>query len=124
MSRNHWQVINHHKEGKAGEGRHQTFAVSQVDPIIISTALKSAKLIGDGLYGVDIKVVGNKPFVVEVNDNPNIDAGVEDEVLGNSLYYTIMEEFTNRIDRLKARKDKDLIPQLETPKLLKMQVGR
>ena len=59
-----------------------------------------------------------------MNDNPNIDVGVEDEVLKDSLYYTIMEEFTNRIDKLKARKDKEPSPVLETLKVLKMQVGR
>ncbi len=123
MSRNHWQIINHHKVGKAGEGSHQTYAVSQVEPIIINTALKAAKLIGDGLYGVDIKVVGNKPYVVEVNDNPNIESGVEDEVLKDTLYNTIMEEFANRIDKLKARKEKDVTSPLVAMKILKMQVG-
>jgi glutathione synthase/RimK-type ligase-like ATP-grasp enzyme len=71
MSRNHWQIIDHNHAGKAGEGAHKTYPVEQVEPFIINTALKAAKLIGDGLYGVDIKVVGKKPFVVEVNDNPN-----------------------------------------------------
>ena len=42
---------------------------------VVSTALKAANLIGDGLYGVDIKQVGRKCYVIEVNDNPNIDAG-------------------------------------------------
>jgi glutathione synthase/RimK-type ligase-like ATP-grasp enzyme len=105
MSRNHWQVINHHQEGKAAEGAHKTFAIQDVDPVITSTALKAAKLIGDGLYGVDIKVIGGKPFVVEVNDNPNIDSGVEDAVLKDHLYQVIMDEFANRIDRLKMRKE-------------------
>ena len=105
MSRNHWQVINHHQEGKAAEGAHKTFAIQDVDPVITSTALKAAKLIGDGLYGVDIKVIGGKPYVVEVNDNPNIDSGVEDAVLKDQLYQVIMDEFANRIDRLKMRRE-------------------
>jgi glutathione synthase/RimK-type ligase-like ATP-grasp enzyme len=105
MSRNHWQVINHHQEGKISEGAHQTFDVNEVEPFIINTALKAAKLIGDGLYGVDIKVVNGRPYVVEVNDNPNIDAGVEDDVLKDSLYGAIMGEFLRRIERLKMRKD-------------------
>ena len=57
------------------------------------------------LQGVDIKVLDDKPYVVDVNDNPNIDAGVEDTVLKDNLYETIMDEFVNRIDRLKMRKD-------------------
>jgi glutathione synthase/RimK-type ligase-like ATP-grasp enzyme len=120
MSRDHWQVINHHQEGKAKEGAHKTYAIEEVDPIIISTALKSARLIGDGLYGVDIKAVGGEPYVVEVNDNPNIDVGVEDGILKEVLYTTIMDEFVNRIDKLKMRKDQ-VFP-AEAVKLLNLQV--
>jgi glutathione synthase/RimK-type ligase-like ATP-grasp enzyme len=124
MSRNHWQIINHNHDGKAGEGAHLTYHVNQVEPYIINTALKAAKLIGDGLYGVDIKVVGKKPYVVEVNDNPNIDVGVEDQVLKDALYNTIMEEFVNRIDKLKARKDREPAMPAEIVKLLNLQVVR
>jgi glutathione synthase/RimK-type ligase-like ATP-grasp enzyme len=124
MSRNHWQIINHHSDGKTGEGAHLTYHVNQVEPFIINTALKAAKLIGDGLYGVDIKVVGKKPYVVEVNDNPNIDVGVEDQVLKDSLYNTIMEEFVNRIDKLKMRKDREPAMPAEIVKLLNLQVVR
>lgn len=120
MSRNHWQVINHRLEGKAAEGAHKTYPIEVVEPVIINTALKAAKLIGDGLYGVDIKVIGNQPFVVEVNDNPNIDNGVEDGVLKDTLYQVIMDEFANRIDRIKMRKDQAL--PAEAVKLLNLQV--
>jgi glutathione synthase/RimK-type ligase-like ATP-grasp enzyme len=123
MSRNHWQVINHHGN-EPSEGAHKTYAVGEVDPLVISTALKAAKVIGDGLYGVDIKVMGGKPFVVEVNDNPNIDAGVEDGVLRDTLYAAVMEEFVNRIDRLKMRRDKDQVLPAEAVKLLNLQMVR
>jgi len=58
--------------------------------------------IGDGLYGVDLKQVGNKVFVIEVNDNPNIDAGFEDEVLQDELYLRVVEVFLKRIERRKT----------------------
>lgn len=48
--------------------------------------MKTANLIGDGLYGVDLKQAGDKVVVIEVNDNPNIDCGVEDVYLGDDLY--------------------------------------
>jgi len=41
-------------------------------------ALKACKVIGHGLYGVDIKEAAGKYVVVEVNDNPSIYAGYED----------------------------------------------
>ncbi len=42
------------------------------------TALKACKVVGKGLYGVDIKEVDGDYVVVEVNDNPSIYAGYED----------------------------------------------
>ena len=68
----------------------------------VSAALKAANLIGDGLYGVDVKESNKKFYVIEVNDNPNIDAGVEDAVLREELYNRIMEVFLDRIERSKA----------------------
>ena len=47
-----------------------------------------------------VKIVcGNRIVVIEVNDNPSIDAGVEDEYLGEDLYRRIMEEFLRRLER-------------------------
>ena len=50
-----------------------------------------------GLYGVDLKQVGDAVYVIEVNDNPNIDAGNEDQVLGEALYREVMGVFVRRI---------------------------
>jgi len=58
----------------------------------------AANLIGDSLYGVDVKQVENKFYVIEVNDNPNIDAGVEDATLKDELYFRIMRVFLRRIE--------------------------
>ncbi|MCS7122167.1 MAG: RimK family alpha-L-glutamate ligase [Archaeoglobaceae archaeon] len=43
-----------------------------------NVALKAAKSVGDGLYGIDIKEVNGKFYVIEVNDNPSIGHGWED----------------------------------------------
>jgi glutathione synthase/RimK-type ligase-like ATP-grasp enzyme len=51
------------------------------------------------LYGVDIKSQGSKHYVIEVNDNPNIDFGIEDALLGETLYQQIMNVFLQRIRR-------------------------
>ena len=55
------------------------------------------ELIGRGLYGVDIKEVEDRCYMIEVNDNPNIDAGNEDQVLGDALYREVMGVFARRI---------------------------
>jgi glutathione synthase/RimK-type ligase-like ATP-grasp enzyme len=66
---------------------------------LLRTAVKAANLIGDGLYGVDLKEYGEGQYsVIEVNDNPSIDAGVEDELLMDDLYRAIMRVFRNRLE--------------------------
>jgi glutathione synthase/RimK-type ligase-like ATP-grasp enzyme len=71
----------------------------EVPKPVLQAAIKAAKAVGDGLYGVDIKQVGNAVYVIEVNDNPSIDAGVEDKYLGKALYELIMQEFANRLEQ-------------------------
>jgi len=39
--------------------------------------------------------------VIEVNDNPSIDFGVEDRVLKDELYNTIMKNFYNKVKQMK-----------------------
>jgi glutathione synthase/RimK-type ligase-like ATP-grasp enzyme len=63
-----------------------------------------ANLIGDGLYGVDMKQIGDKAYVVEINDNPNIDSGVEDTLLKDNLYLTVMQVFLKRIEERKRER--------------------
>ncbi len=99
MSRGHWQIYKHSDGGKVQSGDFETLPVQQAPPKVIKTALKAANLIGDSLYGVDVKQSGERVVVIEVNDNPNIDHGVEDKFLGDDLYHTVMEEFLRRMER-------------------------
>jgi glutathione synthase/RimK-type ligase-like ATP-grasp enzyme len=50
-----------------------------------------------------VKQSGMDFYVIEVNDNPNIDAGVEDQILGDEIYRRIMDGFLRRIEQRKAR---------------------
>jgi glutathione synthase/RimK-type ligase-like ATP-grasp enzyme len=98
----HWQIIKRDSTGrKTDDGESQTLPVEHAPAGLIRTALRSANLIGDGLYGVDIKQVREKFYVIEVNDNPNIDAGCEDTVLKDELYRRIMRVFLRRIEQQK-----------------------
>lgn len=98
MAGQHWQIYDHTKTGVQQTGEADCWPVDSAPSEIVKTALKAANLIGDGLYGVDLKDVGGKPIVIEVNDNPSIDAGVEDAVLGDELYLRIMRSFLRRLD--------------------------
>jgi glutathione synthase/RimK-type ligase-like ATP-grasp enzyme len=52
--------------------------VPEAPPHIVATAVAAANAIGGGLYGVDLKDVNGRAVVIEVNDNPTINAGEED----------------------------------------------
>ena len=101
MSRGHWQIVNH-KAGGEVIGECRTLPVQDAPRAVVELAQKTASLIGDGLYGVDLKEVGGEVVVIEVNDNPNLDAGIEDACLKDDLYRQVLEEFIRRLE-LKRR---------------------
>ena len=72
MAQNHWQIYNWDAKQEKIEGETEAIPITEVPEAIIKTALKSTRFIGDGLYGVDIKNCGDKNYVIEVNDNPNV----------------------------------------------------
>jgi glutathione synthase/RimK-type ligase-like ATP-grasp enzyme len=98
MVRNHWQIYNHQGD-RFSSGGFATMPTFEVPKPVLQAAVKAAKVVGDGLYGVDIKQAGNAVYVIEVNDNPSIDSGVEDKYLGKELYELIMQEFANRLEQ-------------------------
>ncbi len=102
MAENHWQIIKRDAKGRKEEGNADTLQLPDVPEEVLKIALRSTAPIGRGLYGVDIKQVGSKFYVIEVNDNPSIDAGVEDAVLQDDLYQQIMAVFLQRIEQRKA----------------------
>jgi glutathione synthase/RimK-type ligase-like ATP-grasp enzyme len=102
MSSGHWQIYEHTGPGEAATGGFETLAVEDAPKAVVRTALRAASLIGDGLYGVDLKQTPKGVFVIEVNDNPSIDEAVEDLVLGKELYRRVMQSFVNRLERQRA----------------------
>jgi glutathione synthase/RimK-type ligase-like ATP-grasp enzyme len=99
MSRGHWQIYNHGPNAPQRSGGFKTLRVRDAPSDVVKLALKATAPIGDGLYGVDLKQVGERVVVIEMNDNPSIDAGVEDAYLGEDLYQRIMGEFLRRMER-------------------------
>jgi glutathione synthase/RimK-type ligase-like ATP-grasp enzyme len=71
--------------------------VGEAPAQVVKTAVRAANLIGRGLYGVDLKQVEDRVYLIEVNCNPNIDAGVEDEAVGDALYREVLGVFARRI---------------------------
>jgi len=103
MAKKHWQIIRRDRSGRKHEGRADTLHIEQAPQEMIRLAIKATRSIGSGFYGVDIKQIKDKFYVIEVNDNPNVDVGVEDELLKNELYLEIMRVFRKRIEQRSHR---------------------
>jgi glutathione synthase/RimK-type ligase-like ATP-grasp enzyme len=100
MAKGHWQVVKR-ESGRKFEGSTVALSVGEAPEIVVRTAVRAANLLGDGLYGVDLKQDGQQCYVMEVNDNPNVDAGNEDGVLKDALYREIMGVFMRRVQERK-----------------------
>ncbi len=98
MARGHWQIYNR-SDNQEDYGHAETFPIEEIPAKLRMLSLKTAAVIGDGLYGLDIKEKDGKFYVIEVNDNPSIDGGIEDGVIKNKLYDEIMKVFLKRLDK-------------------------
>jgi glutathione synthase/RimK-type ligase-like ATP-grasp enzyme len=102
MAKDHWQIYNWEGEKEVDtSGDSETIPFEEVPFPVLHTAMKAANLIGDGLYGVDLKEIDGKAYVIEVNDNPSIDFGIEDKILKKELYLTIVKSIKRRIENQK-----------------------
>jgi glutathione synthase/RimK-type ligase-like ATP-grasp enzyme len=100
MARKHWQIISR-EGGEESFGSVDTISIDDTPLDVLALGVRAASLIGKGFYGVDIKEVRGRPVVIEINDNPSVDAGYEDRVLKDELYERVMRSF---LDRLEARR--------------------
>jgi len=97
MAPGHWQVNKLVDGEKVAEGKTEAMTIGEAPEQVITTAVRAANLIGRSLYGADLKQVGDRIYLIEVNINPNVDAGNEDQVLGEALYREILGVFARRI---------------------------
>ncbi|HKX45350.1 MAG TPA: RimK family protein [Planctomycetota bacterium] len=103
MAPGHWQIVRRTRTGRLRFGRVEPVPLADVPKRVVSTALRAAGAMGDGLYGVDLKELGKRVVVMEVNDNPNLEAGLEDSELGEELYARILKSLLRRVDAVEGR---------------------
>ena len=96
MAKKHWQIVQRESDG-VQVGRVQAIPLRKVPDHVLDVAVRASRLIGDGLYGIDLKQIENKVYVIEINDNPSIDAGYEDTLIKDRIYETVMKSFLRRI---------------------------
>ncbi len=98
MARGHWQIVDTDRNGAKLFGRVEAMHVEEAPAPVTALALRAANLVGDGLYGVDIKEFDGRYMVMEVNDNPSIDSGYEDGVYKEEVYLGIMRYFLEKLE--------------------------
>ena len=99
MARGHWQIVKHRADGSSREGGFRTFDLDQAPREIVDLAVRAAKPIGDGFYGVDLKQTESGIVVMEVNDNPNLEHGIEDAVGKDEVWTKILKWFIERFEQ-------------------------
>jgi glutathione synthase/RimK-type ligase-like ATP-grasp enzyme len=100
MARGHWQIVKHRPDGSSSEGGFRTFGLDQAPRDIIDVAVRAAKPVGDGFYGVDLKQMPDGSVVVmEVNDNPNLEHGIEDAVAKDEVWAKLLKWFIDRFEQ-------------------------
>jgi glutathione synthase/RimK-type ligase-like ATP-grasp enzyme len=97
MVEGHWQIQKSGRSGWRRYGKAEGVPLESVPRAVLEAGLGSASLIGDGLYGVDVKEVDGRVMVMEVNDNPSIESEIEDAHCPH-IYEAIMRYFFDRLE--------------------------
>ena len=99
MARGHWQIVKHRPDGSSSEGGFRAFDLEDAPREVIDIAVRAAKPIGEGFYGVDLKQTDSGIVVMEVNDNPNLEHGIEDTVGKDEIWIRLLKWFTDRFEQ-------------------------
>lgn len=99
MARGHWQVVKYRPDGSSHEGGFRAFGLDQTPPEVMDIAVRAARPIGDGFYGVDLKQTSHGIVVMEVNDNPSLEHGIEDTVGKDEIWTRLLRWFVDRFEQ-------------------------
>jgi glutathione synthase/RimK-type ligase-like ATP-grasp enzyme len=101
MADDHWQINRHHDGGYI-EGKGCTIPLKEAPKALLGFAEQVSALVGNGLYGVDIKEYRGSYRLIEVNDNPNID-DLEVSIAEDAVWNKIAEFFSQKIHSQASR---------------------
>ncbi len=98
MVKHHWQIVRHEVGKAPDEGRFTTVPLTDAPLGVVETAVKAARLMGDSLYGVDLKQTPDGVFVIEVNDNPDLNHGIEDVMEKDVVWEKLARWYWDRLE--------------------------
>ena len=97
MAKKHWQIVRHDASGRSTEGRFTTLRLAEAPAAVLELAVAAAGLMGNGLYGVDLKETPGGIVVIEVNDNPDLHHDVEDLAEKDAVWRRLVSWFLDRL---------------------------
>ena len=97
MAKRHWQIVKHGSDGRTEAGRFDTLSIAAAPPEVVDIGVRAARLVGRGLYGVDIKETPSGIVVIEVNDNPDLNHGIEDLAEKDTVWRRLVTWFLERL---------------------------
>ncbi len=100
----HWQIRNI-AGAQVRYGRVESVPRDKAPADVVKMACKAASLIGEGMYGVDLKAPPEGPVIIEVNDNPNMDTGYDDVQDGDFIYEDLVTWFEKRLPQERAPRE-------------------
>jgi len=92
-----WRIIRWADARIASFGAVEARSLRDVPWPVLHAALEAAAAVGNGLYGVDVKWLDGRPLVIDVNDNPTINAACEDAYEGQRLYDRVAHAIAARV---------------------------
>ena len=98
MAKNHWQIVHHRDGARSLEGGFRPVRLADAPERLLDIAARAAQMIGDGLYGVDIKQTPDGYYLIEINDNPNLEHSVEDACEKDEVWTRLAQWFIRRIE--------------------------
>jgi glutathione synthase/RimK-type ligase-like ATP-grasp enzyme/gamma-glutamyl:cysteine ligase YbdK (ATP-grasp superfamily) len=116
MARGHWQIRSEDSAGRERYGKVEAVRRADAPVDVVSLALRAAALIGDGLYGVDIKETAAGPVVIEINDNPNLDVGYDDAADGARIYEDLLDFFLRRVEETPGGGEQEPVLPIAVPR--------
>lgn len=86
-----WRILKYDHDGNFRDGASET--MNEVPLNVYHIVAGCMKFLDHGLYGIDLKETVDGIYCLEINDNPTIDSGIEDEKEGVHLYDSLVKWF-------------------------------
>lgn len=107
MAAGSWKIREEHSDGIRW-GNCTAVPVREVPEPVRTAALAASRATGPGLWGVDIKLVGDLAVVIEINDNPNIDDDIEAAIESDRVWPRLADWFALCMPRQRDEAISDL----------------